>query len=126
MPASAGEDAHFVCALDELAPGTMRRFDLGETPLVVCRSEDTGEVFAIDARCPHQGALLCYGELTGRKASAGASTQAQIRRGEIIRCPLHLWEFDVRTGSSLHIWPAVRTPTYGVRVEDGGIYVSRP
>jgi len=38
---------------------------------------------------------------------------------------LHLWEFDVRTGSSFHIWPPLRTARYPARIEDGKIYVSR-
>lgn len=119
------QHSHFVCTLAELAPGTMRRFDLGETVLVVCRSEQTGEVFALDARCPHQGALLCYGELTGVKMS-DSNTAVYVRRGEILKCPLHLWEFDVRSGCSFHIWPPLRAPTYPVRIEDGKIYVNRP
>ena|SRR5438132_13763814 len=119
------ERLHFVCSLDELEPGTMRRFDLGATPLVVCRSEQTGEVFALDARCPHQGALLCFGELTGLKVRSGG-TNSYVRGGEFIVCPLHRWEFDVRTGYSQRVYPRYHTPTYPVHVEDGKIYVGRP
>lgn len=118
------KDAQFVCMLDELAPGTMLRFDLRETPLVVCRSEATGEVFAIGARCPHRGALLCYGKLTGMQINAGSNRHTYVRAGEIIRCPLHLWDFDVRTGQSLRVWPPYQAPTYPVQIKDGKIYVS--
>jgi nitrite reductase/ring-hydroxylating ferredoxin subunit len=114
--------ARFVCMLDELTPGTMLRFDLGDTPLVVCRSKVTGEVLAIDARCPHQGALLCFGELTGIQAASGSNMY--MREGEIILCPVHRWRIDVRTGEALDIWPLHRTPTYPVSVEHGKIYVS--
>jgi nitrite reductase/ring-hydroxylating ferredoxin subunit len=117
-------DWHFVCTLDELEPGGLRRFDLGQVVLAICRSEQSGEVFALDAKCPHQGALLCYGNLTGLKMQAGSETV--YRRGEILQCPLHLWEFDVRTGVSRNLYPPLRTPTYPVRIEDDGIYVSRP
>jgi len=113
---------HFVCDLDELEPGTMRRYDLGETPLVVCRSAQSGEVLAMDARCPHQGALLCFGQLTGMQLAAGTV----IRFGEIVTCPVHRWDFDVRTGLSVGLWPPLRGDMYPVRVEDGKIYVSRP
>jgi 3-phenylpropionate/trans-cinnamate dioxygenase ferredoxin subunit len=103
----------------------MRRFDIGDDILVVCRSEQTGEVFALDARCPHEGALLCKGELGGLAAPVGAGKEL-IRRGEILLCPLHQWQFDVRTGSSIHVWPAVHADTFPTRVEDGAIYVSYP
>ena len=122
MPEADVKNAHFVCMLDELVPGTMLRYDLGDTPLVVCRSEDTGEVFALDARCPHQGALLCLGKLTGIQMG----TNILVRRGEIIQCPVHRWDFDVRTGYSMRVWPQHRTQTYPVRVDDGKIYVRRP
>jgi nitrite reductase/ring-hydroxylating ferredoxin subunit len=112
----------FVCLLDELAPGTMTRVDIGAVPIVVCRSEATGEVFAMDARCPHQGALLCFGVLTGMKVMAGG-TSTLVRRGEILRCPLHHWDFDVRTGVPINAKPSYRATTYPVRVEDGRIYV---
>ena len=117
------ERLRYVCPLEELAPGTMRRFDFDDVPLVVCRSERSGEVFALDARCPHQGALLCFGRLTGIKPTAGQKDDRFYLRGEIIECPLHLWEFDVRTGYSLHLWPRYRTPTYPVSIEDGNIFV---
>jgi 3-phenylpropionate/trans-cinnamate dioxygenase ferredoxin subunit len=103
----------------------MRRFDYDATPLVVCRSEDTGEVFAMEARCPHQGALLCRGTLTGIRVGTG-TTEAYTRRGEIIRCPAHDWDFDVRTGESMGLWPPLRARTCAVRVEDDRIYVGRP
>jgi nitrite reductase/ring-hydroxylating ferredoxin subunit len=116
----------FVCMLDELTPGTMVRFDLGDTPLVVCRSEGSGTVYALDARCPHQGALLCLGTLTGIKMTTGSGREVTVRQGEIIRCPVHRWNFDVRTGYSIGIWPQHQAQTYPVRVENGKIFVSRP
>jgi 3-phenylpropionate/trans-cinnamate dioxygenase ferredoxin subunit len=112
--------------LDELAPGTMLRFDLDDTPLVVCRSEDSGEVYAIDARCPHQGALLCKGTLTGLKLRSSASSEILIRRGEIIQCPVHRWDFDVCTGYSIGVWPRHRAQPYPVKIAEGKIYVTRP
>ena len=116
----------YVCDLEELEPGAMRRFDLDGIPLAVCRSAVTGEVFAIDARCPHQGALLCKGVLTGIKLGGGRRGEdIYLRRGEIVECPAHRWGFDVRTGHSIGIWPPMRTPTFAVRIEDGGVYVGR-
>ena len=45
-----------------------------------------------------------------------------VRDGEIIRCPWHLWEFDILTGGCL-VDPKVRVKTYPVRIEDGEVVV---
>jgi 3-phenylpropionate/trans-cinnamate dioxygenase ferredoxin subunit len=115
---------HFVCTLDELAPGTMRRVDIGNRALAVCRSAETGEVFALAARCPHQGAMLCDGKLTGTTLESASNTYVYGRRGEILRCPWHSYEYDVRTGWSVHREPRLRTATYPVVIESGNIYVN--
>jgi len=45
-----------------------------------------GEVFAINAVCPHQGGPLANGRLDGH----------------VLACPWHGWTFDVRTGRPDH------------------------
>ena len=57
-----------------------------------------GEFFALNNRCPHRGGSLCEGKLTGLVQSDEPGEYQYIRRGEIIRCPWHSWEFDIRTG----------------------------
>ena len=59
-----------------------------------------GEFFALNNRCPHRGGSLCQGNLTGLVQSDEPGEYNYIRRGEIIRCPWHAWEFDIRTGKS--------------------------
>jgi len=59
-----------------------------------------GEFFALSNRCPHRGGSLCQGNLTGLVLSDEPGHYNYIRRGEIIRCPWHSWEFDIRTGKS--------------------------
>jgi nitrite reductase/ring-hydroxylating ferredoxin subunit len=45
-----------------------------------------------------------------------------VRDGEIIRCPWHLWEFDLLTGLCL-VDPKVRVKTYPVSIEAGEVVV---
>jgi nitrite reductase/ring-hydroxylating ferredoxin subunit len=48
------------------------------------------------------------------------------RPGEILRCPWHGWEFDVRTGRSWCDPARIRTKTYEVGVEPGRSLVEGP
>jgi 3-phenylpropionate/trans-cinnamate dioxygenase ferredoxin subunit len=41
------------------------------------------------------------------------------RDGEILRCPWHGWEFDLRTGRSVVDPDGVRVRSYDVVVDDG-------
>ena len=59
-----------------------------------------GEFFALRNQCPHAGGPLCEGTLSGFLRSAVPGEYDYVRRGEILRCPWHQWEFDVRTGQS--------------------------
>ena len=108
-----------VCTLDELQPGEKRPFELGGRPIVVCRSRETGEVFAVAGRCPHQGAPLCEGKLGSSVSSSGPGQYEVTRPGEILRCPWHGWEFDVRTGQSWFDPQTMRVKAYAVAVVPG-------
>ena len=48
------------------------------------------------------------------------------RRGEIIRCPWHGWEFDVRTGKSWCEPDRVRARQFTVSVAAGATLVEGP
>lgn len=65
-----------------------------------------GEIFAINAVCPHRGGPLAAGTLTG----------------SVVRCPWHGWTFDVKTGQPDH--PGGHSvAAYHVKVAGGGVYV---
>ena len=89
-----------------------------------------GTLYALRNLCPHKQGPLCTGYVSGRmvtdrppSASVDlAATLAYERDGEIIRCPWHLWEFEIATGRCL-VDPRVRVKTYPVVVEDGQILV---
>lgn len=78
-----------------------------------------GEFFALRNRCPHQGGPLCQGVLSGLTQARTRDEPTYIRRGEILRCPWHQWEFDVRTGQSWIDPAKVRVRSYEAKVEPG-------
>jgi 3-phenylpropionate/trans-cinnamate dioxygenase ferredoxin subunit len=78
-----------------------------------------GEFFALRNRCPHQGGPLCEGRLAGFVESSGPGDIRYSRPGEILRCPWHAWEYDIRTGQSWFDPAHVRVRGYEVAVEAG-------
>ena len=75
-----------------------------------------GVYYALRNLCPHQSAPLCLGEVTGLAVSDEPGEIEWTREGEILRCPWHGWEFDMRTGRTVFKSQA-RVKTYDVRVE---------
>ncbi|RME59721.1 MAG: glutamate synthase, partial [Caldilineae bacterium] len=72
----------------------------------ICLANYEGHFYALDNRCPHRGGQLGDGRL----------------KGADVICPLHQWDFDVRTGVSRYD-PRDRVDVYPVRVVDGGVEI---
>jgi nitrite reductase/ring-hydroxylating ferredoxin subunit len=86
-----------------------------------------GTYYALRNLCPHKLGPLCTGAVTGRMVadrppSAGGFELAYEQDGEIIRCPWHLWEFEIATGRCL-VDRRARVKTYPIAVEDGQLVV---
>ena len=106
---------HQVATLRDVPPGTCKRVSAAGRDIVLVNAG--GEVFALADRCPHQGGRLSEGSVVGLIESPGPGCYRWSRSGEIIRCPWHGWEFDVRTGQSRCEPRRVQTQTYGVALE---------
>jgi 3-phenylpropionate/trans-cinnamate dioxygenase ferredoxin subunit len=110
---------HVVGTVDEIPPGERKLVEVNGRLIGVFNVR--GEFFAVLNRCPHQGGPLCQGNTHGFLMSAGVGEFHYSRPGEILRCPWHGWEFDIRTGQS-YADPArtrVRSYPVGVRSGDG-------
>ncbi len=106
---------HVVARTAEIPPGgrklvTVRGREIGIFNL-------DGEFFALFNRCPHQGAALCSGEIVSRLESALPGDYRLSRPGEMLRCPWHCWEFDIRTGQSWCEPNSVHARTFPVTTE---------
>jgi 3-phenylpropionate/trans-cinnamate dioxygenase ferredoxin subunit len=109
---------HVVASVDEIAPGSRKIVEIGGRSIGVFNVG--GEYFALRNRCPHQGGPLCLGRITGFLMAAQPGEYVYSRRGEILRCPWHGWEFDVKTGQSWFDPATTRVRTYPVTVEAAG------
>ncbi len=89
---------HVLAEASSIPPGERRVFAIDNREIAVFNI--AGEFFAIHNRCPHEGAALCKGILVGLVESDEPGEYRFSRQGELLRCPWHAWEFDIRTGKS--------------------------
>ena len=64
------------------------------------------DICAIGNDCPHQGGSLSDGFV----------------EGDIVICPLHGWEFDLRSGACMTV-PGESVPRYEVTIEGGSVFL---
>ena len=115
---------HVVAKAAEIPPRTRKLVAIGERQIVILNVK--GELFALSDKCPHKGGSLSLGKLTGAVTSSGPGDYAYARPGEILRCPWHGWEFDVRTGRSWCDPQRMRLMNYAVSAEPGAKLVEGP
>lgn len=72
--------------------------------------------------CPHRGVSICKGLVSGTNLPSNVYEYHYDREQQILRCPLHAWEFDLLTGQML-LDPKVRLKKYEAILEDERVYV---
>ena len=97
-----------VCALDDLAPGTARRFVIAGIPVAVVRIDD--DVYAIGDVCSHANVSLSEGEVWCDEKE--------------IECPKHSSTFDLLTGEPVTLPATQPVPVFDARVVDGDVVVT--
>ena len=112
---------HVVARADEIGPGERKIVEVAGLSIGVFNLG--GEYFALRNRCPHQGGPLCEGILWGLLESSAPGQFSYSRKGEILTCGWHGWEFDVRTGQSYCDPRRLRVRSYEVQVEAGAEHV---
>ena len=115
---------HVVAAVSEIAPGGRKLVEVNGRAIVLFNL--SGEFFALSNRCPHQGGNLCEGQLTGLVESSEPGEYHVSRQGEILRCPWHQWEYDIRTGKSWCDPRRIQVRNFEVNVESGARLVEGP
>ena len=85
---------------------------------VIAAGED---FYAVHDRCPHMGASLCAGSVSGTLLAAGPHELVYGLDAQVLRCPWHGWEFDLATGRSLLEPRRVGLRTYRVTSSDGEV-----
>ena len=114
------ENLHFVAEVDDIPEGERLIVEIEGREIAVFNVDDA--FYALSNYCVHQGGPACEGLISGTMAVDEDRELSYSRDGEIVSCPWHGWEFDIKSGE--HLAPSNhRLPTYSVEVRDGDIYV---
>lgn len=101
----------------------MRILRLGRREIGVFRTAD-GALFAVRNVCPHKGAPICRGKVTGTMLPSAPGCLEYGMEERVLRCPWHGMEFDVRTGEALFGETNTHVRTYPVSVREGVVEIS--
>jgi nitrite reductase/ring-hydroxylating ferredoxin subunit len=110
-----------VGATAEIAPGGRKIVEIDGQSIGIFRVGD--EFVAILNVCPHEFAPVCLGRVGGTTLPSAPGEWTWGREGEILACPWHGWEFELRTGKAL-FGNRPRLRLFPTKIEDGQIFVS--
>jgi biphenyl 2,3-dioxygenase ferredoxin subunit len=94
-----------LCATSDIAEGTVKSFEVGNSVLAVYNVG--GEFFVTDNECTHGAASLAEG----------------ILEDDVIECTLHFGAFNVKTGKAVQAPCFTALRTYKVVLQDGQVMV---
>jgi nitrite reductase/ring-hydroxylating ferredoxin subunit len=120
--ASPVDGFHAVAKLDELELDKIRLVEIEGREVGIVRT--AAGVFALGNRCPHQGAPICAGRVTGTMVASDPNEYVFGEDEVVVRCPWHGFEFSLRTGLSYGGVTKGRLPVYPIEVRDGIVHCS--
>ena len=91
-----------------IEPGMLQEVEVGGRTIALANVG--GTIYAIDNTCTHRGCSLAEGELDG----------------EVVTCPCHGGQYNVKTGEVLRSPPPRGVQSFAVKVEGGSILVDQP
>ncbi|UCD09583.1 MAG: Rieske 2Fe-2S domain-containing protein [Dehalococcoidales bacterium] len=108
-----------ITAESDMAEGTMKAVSIERQEVLLARTQD--DFYAVSNICPHMKGKLSEGTLDGN----------------IVTCPRHGWQFDVRTGENVRwlkgsgvtsgmaklVKPPRPIKSYDIEVKDGRIVI---
>jgi nitrite reductase/ring-hydroxylating ferredoxin subunit len=110
-----------VAQASAIPPGGRKIMEVGGRSIGVFNVN--GTFVAVLNVCPHALAPVCLGAVRGTTLPSIPGEYRWGREGEILACPWHGWEFDLRTGRAL-VDTRKRLRLYPVTVRDDTVYVT--
>jgi nitrite reductase (NADH) small subunit len=112
---------HHVGAVDGFELDRFSVFELSGRAVGVVRT--ARGFYAVRNRCPHQGAEICAGRISGTMVSARPYEYVYSEETIVLCCPWHRWEFELATGRAYGKVTGKRLTTYPVELADDQVYV---
>jgi 3-phenylpropionate/trans-cinnamate dioxygenase ferredoxin subunit len=112
---------HVIARTEDIPPGARKIVKIEGREVGVFNLK--GTYYAVKNVCPHQGARVCLGRVSGTTLPSKVHEFTYGMAGQILRCPWHGWEYDITTGRSVFD-PNVKLVSYPVAVEDDQILVT--
>jgi 3-phenylpropionate/trans-cinnamate dioxygenase ferredoxin subunit len=97
-----------LCRVDDISPGSSRRFEVGKVAICLVRIGD--DFYAIGDKCSHADFSLCEGELYADERE--------------IECWKHGSTFSLVTGEPQSLPATKPVPVFPVKVVDGDVVVT--
>jgi nitrite reductase (NADH) small subunit len=107
---------------NEIVEGKFRIIRQGTLNIGLTRLRD-GTIKAVRNWCPHKGAAICKGIIGGTWPPSAPGELAYDREGEILVCPWHGFEYDLKSGDELYRKVPTRLRFYEVIERDQRIYL---
>jgi nitrite reductase/ring-hydroxylating ferredoxin subunit len=83
-----------------------------------------GEFRAVRNVCPHKGAPVCRGFISGTSLPCAPGELVYGNDGAVLVCPWHGYEFDLNTGALLYQEDPSRLLMYPAQLQDGKVVVT--
>lgn len=114
---------HVIDRAEAFAPGTRKLVELDGRSIGVFNVG--GTFYALRNRCPHHGAPLCEGPVSGTMLPSDPDEYrfSTAQEHQIIRCPWHGYEFRLEDGRGLVRPETSRVKAYRVEVEGDDVVV---
>ena len=96
-----------VASASDIPPGEMTIVEVDGEEIAIANLN--GEYYAFQNECTHRGGPLGEGMLFG----------------EVVECPFHGGQFNVKTGEVVQAPPSEPIPTYAVQVEGDDVKVAK-
>ena len=113
---------HHLGEVQDFPLGRFRVFEISGRPVGVVRTAQG--LYAVRNRCPHQGAEICAGRVSGTMLPSAPFEYEYSETTLVVACPWHRWEFELASGRSYGRVTNKRLVTYPVEVEGDQVYVT--
>jgi nitrite reductase (NADH) small subunit len=111
-----------VGVVDDFSEGQFRILEIKDKEVGVYRTRD-GRWFAVRNFCPHRGAPICRGTVSGTMLPGQAGEYTYGMEEEVLRCPWHAMEFSLVNGQSVFGASKFNIAAYQVIVHENQVWV---